>query len=407
MLVMPRTIPPLNNTKIDKAKPKSSQYSLSDGNGLFLRIMPSGNKIWLFNYVKPSDQKRTNLKIGIYPEFSLAQARSKREEYRALLAQGIDPQEKIKVDEQTISNRLENVFFTVAQKWKEKKAAEIEPLTLKKNWRRLEIYVFPHLADIPVSEIIPSLVIQKLEPLNQQGKGDTLKRTIRLINEILNYAVNYGLIPFNPCTNVNAVFNFGKNEHNPTIRPEELPTLLSKIQNSKLTLFTRCLIKFQLLTLTRPIEASSAEWCEIDFKKKTWTIPAEKMKTRKTHIVPLSTQTLNVLNVIKEFTGNDKYIFQSPRTIDKPMNSQTVNKALIDIGYKNKLTGHGLRAIGSTYLNEYEPMISPDIIEACLSHGIKDQVRRAYNRSDYLEQRKPIMQLWGDFVEKCEKGYLD
>lgn len=404
---MPRTIPPLNNTKIDKAKPKSSQYSLSDGNGLFLRIMPSGNKIWLFNYVKPSDQKRTNLKIGIYPEFSLAQARSKREEYRALLAQGIDPQEKIKVDEQTISNRLENVFFTVAQKWKEKKAAEIEPLTLKKNWRRLEIYVFPHLADIPVSEIVPSLVIQKLEPLNQQGKGDTLKRTIRLINEILNYAVNYGLIPFNPCTNVNAVFNFGKNEHNPTIRPEELPTLLSKIQNSKLTLFTRCLIKFQLLTLTRPIEASSAEWCEIDFKKKTWIIPAEKMKTRKTHIVPLSTQTLNVLNVIKEFTGNDKYIFQSPRTIDKPMNSQTVNKALIDIGYKNKLTGHGLRAIGSTYLNEYEPMISPDIIEACLSHGIKDQVRRAYNRSDYLEQRKPIMQLWGDFVEKCEKGYLN
>lgn len=404
---MPRTIPPLNNTKIDKAKPKSSQYSLSDGNGLFLRIMPSGNKIWLFNYVKPSDQKRTNLKIGIYPEFSLAQARSKREEYRALLAQGIDPQEKIKVDEQTISNRLENVFFTVAQKWKEKKAAEIEPLTLKKNWRRLEIYVFPHLADIPVSEIVPSLVIQKLEPLNQQGKGDTLKRTIRLINEILNYAVNYGLIPFNPCTNVNAVFNFGKNEHNPTIRPEELPTLLSKIQNSKLTLFTRCLIKFQLLTLTRPIEASSAEWSEIDFKKKTWTIPAEKMKTRKTHIVPLSTQTLNVLNVIKEFTGNDKYIFQSPRTIDKPMNSQTVNKALIDIGYKNKLTGHGLRAIGSTYLNEYEPMISPDIIEACLSHGIKDQVRRAYNRSDYLEQRKPIMQLWGDFVEKCEKDYLN
>ncbi|MDA3979871.1 integrase arm-type DNA-binding domain-containing protein, partial [Gallibacterium sp. AGMB14963] len=121
---MPRTILPLNNTKIDKAKPKSNQYSLSDGNGLFLRIMPSGNKIWLFNYVKPSDQKRTNLKIGIYPEFSLAQARSKREEYRALLAQGIDPQEKIKVDEQTISNRLENVFFTVAQKWKEKKAAE-------------------------------------------------------------------------------------------------------------------------------------------------------------------------------------------------------------------------------------------------------------------------------------------
>ena len=316
--------------------------------------MPSGNKIWLFNYTKPNSTKRTNLKIGNYPSITLAQARAKREEFRALLAQGIDPQEKAKEEEQAINEQIENSFLSVAEKWKEKKALEIEPITLKKNWRRLETYVFPLLGHLPVAEVLPNVVIKSLEPLNQQGKGDTLKRTIRLINEILNYAVNYGLLPFNPCANVNAVFNFGKNEHNPTIRPEELPELLYKLQNSKITLFTRCLIKFQLLTMTRPIEASSAEWSEMDLSKSLWAIPAEKMKTRKAHTVPLSTQAQSVLNVMQEFTGDAQYVFQSARTPSKPMNSQTVNKALVDLGYKNKLTGHGLRSIGSTYLNEYE-----------------------------------------------------
>ena len=284
-----------------------------------------------------------------------------------------------------------------------KKVKEVEASTLEKNWRRLELYAFPKFGQIPVTHILPALIIQTLEPLNQQGKGDTLKRTIRLINEILNYAVNYGLIQFNPCLNVNTVFNFGKNENNPTIRPEELPALLKAVRDSRLTLFTRCLIKFQLLTLTRPVESSSTEWSEIDLDNRLWLIPAERMKTRKAHIVPLSTQSIEVLRIMLSYTKNDKYVFQSARTKDKPMNSQSVNKALVDLGYKDKLTGHGLRAIGSTYLNEYEPMISPDVIEACLSHGIKDSVRRAYNRSDYLEQRKPVMQLWGDFVEQCER----
>ncbi|OOF39402.1 hypothetical protein BKK49_05370 [Rodentibacter rarus] len=211
---MARAVLPLNNTKIEKSKPKETEYNLSDGEGLNLRIKPSGSKIWLFNYVSPITKKRTNLKIGKYPEISLADARLKRAEYRTLLAKGIDPQAQKKEQEQVEEKKLENQFYSIAEKWKEKKATEIEPLTLKKNWRRLEIYVFPTLGKMPVIDILPSVVIEMLEPLNKQGKGDTLKRIIRLINEILNYAVNYGLLPFNPCLNVNAVFNFGKNENN-------------------------------------------------------------------------------------------------------------------------------------------------------------------------------------------------
>lgn len=401
VLDMARAVLPLNNTKIEKSKPKETEYNLSDGEGLNLRIKPSGSKIWLFNYVSPATKKRTNLKIGRYPEVSLADARLKRGEYRTLLAQGIDPQAQKKLQEQAEEKKLENQFYSIAEKWKEKKATEIEPLTLKKNWRRLETYVFPILGNMLVADILPNVVIEMLEPLNKQGKGDTLKRIIRLINEILNYAVNYGLLPFNPCLNVNAVFNFGKNENNPTISPEELPALLRKIQHSKLSLFTRCLLRFQLLTMTRPAETSNAEWAEIDLDKKEWLLPPEKMKTRKAHRVPLSRQSLEVLAIMYEFTSNAQYVFQSVRARDKPMNSQTANKALVDLGYKNKLTAHGLRSIASTYLNE--KLINYDVIEACLSHGIKDQVRKAYNRSDYFEERKAVMQLWGDYVEQCEK----
>ncbi|UXN35965.1 integrase arm-type DNA-binding domain-containing protein [Avibacterium paragallinarum] len=402
---MARVTKPLTNTEIEKAKAKQKPYSLADGGGLFLLVSSTGAKTWQFNYYRPFTNKRTKFSLGAFPDVSLAQARAKREEFRALLAQGVDPQEEAKKEEQAASGEMLNSFLQVAERWKAKKAQEIEPLTLKKNWRRLEVYAFPALGCLPVAEVLPSVVIKSLEPLSQQGKGDTLKRTLRLINEILNYAVNYGLLPFNPCANVNAVFNFGKSEHNPTIRPEELPAFLYQLKNSKLTLYTRCLIKFQLLTMARPVEASSAEWSEIDLLKSLWSIPAEKMKTRKPHIVPLSTQARGVLAIMWQFTAAAKYVFQSARTTNKPMNSQTVNKALVDLGYKGKLTAHGLRSIGSTYLNEYEPMISPDVIEACLSHGIKDQVRRAYNRSDYLEQRRIVMQIWGDYVEACERNF--
>ncbi|WP_439240846.1 integrase arm-type DNA-binding domain-containing protein [Lonepinella sp. BR2474] len=397
---MPRTTKPLNATEISKAKTKDKDYKLADGQGLYLLVKSTGIKLWRFNYVKPVTNKRTDISLGIYPEVTLADARRRKEEYRTLLAQGIDPQIHRNQQKADITAQIENSFLSVANKWKEKKTKEIEPLTLQKNWRRLEIYAFPFLANMPVADILPNLVIKSLEPLNQQNKGDTLKRVIRLINEILTYAVNSGLLPFNPCLNVNEVFNFGQSESHPTIRPEELPTLLFKIHNSKLTLFTRCLIKFQLLTMVRPSEASNVECSEIDLNQKLWTIPAKRMKKRNEHIVPLSTQALEILNVMQQFNGNKQYVFQSARNPHKPMNSQTVNKALIDLGYKNKLDGHGLRAIASTYLNEYEPFISPDVIEACLSHGIKDRVRRAYNRSNYLEQRKSVMQLWSEYIEK-------
>lgn len=402
---MARITKPLTNTEVEKAKPKDKDYNLMDGQGLFLRVKTNGKKFWLFNYYKPfsTPPKRTNLGIGAYPEISLAQARLIRDEWRALLAKNIDPKvHRQNIVDEEISKR-ENTFEAVAKKWREKKSLEVQPKTMEKNWARLENHLFSKIGNVAVSEITPKMVIKAVEPLKVRGVGDTLHRVIRLLNEVLNFAVNMGLVEFNKCVNVSANFSTHTAENNPTIRPELLPEFLSDLDDSNSSIQVKTLIKWQLLTMVRPREAVSVEWQEIDFAKKTWTIPAPKMKGgKRSHTVPLSRQAITLLEKIKSITGYKRFVFQSGTNPNRSMSSQTANRAiklLVGGKYKDRLTAHGLRSIASTYLNEQ--LINYDVIEACLSHIIADQTRKAYNRSDYFEQRIEVMQQWGDYVERC------
>lgn len=400
---MSRIISPLTNTQVEKAKSKDKDYSLSDGKGLYLSVTTKNSKLWRFNYNKPFTKKRTEISLGKYPEISLAQARKIREEYLELLAQDIDPKiYRQNIVDEEISKR-ENTFEAVAKKWREKKSLEVQPKTMEKNWARLENHLFSKIGNVAVSEITPKMVIKAVEPLKVRGVGDTLHRVIRLLNEVLNFAVNMGLIEFNKCVNVSANFSAHTAENNPTIRPELLPEFLSDLDDSNSSIQVKILIKWQLLTMVRPREAVSAEWQEIDFAKKTWTIPAPKMKGgKRSHTVPLSRQAITLLEKIKSITGYKRFVFQSGTNPNKSMSSQTANRAiklLVGGKYKDRLTAHGLRSIASTYLNEQ--LINYDVIEACLSHIIADQTRKAYNRSDYFEQRIEVMQQWGDYVERC------
>lgn len=231
---MARVTKPLTNTEVDKAKPKEKDYSLMDGQGLFLRVKSNGSKSWLFNYYRPFTEppKRTNLGIGSYPEISLAQARAKRDEYRALLAQNIDPQAyRQSVVDEEVSKR-ENTLKSVAEKWREKKSLEVQSKTMEKNWARLENHLFHKLGNTPISEISPRMVIQAIEPLKARGVGDTLHRVIRLLNEVLNFAVNGGVIEFNKCLKVAENYPTAQTENNPTIRPEKLPEFLADLRDS-------------------------------------------------------------------------------------------------------------------------------------------------------------------------------
>jgi len=214
------------------------------------------------------------------------------------------------------------------------------------------------------------------------------------------YAVNTGLIDANPASGVGMAFEKPKKQNMPTLRPEELPKLMRTLVMSNLSVPTRCLIEWQLLTLVRPSEASGAQWTEIDLENQLWTIPAERMKAKREHIVPLSSQALDVLEVMKPISAHREHIFPSRNEPKQPMNSQTANAALKRIGYGGKLVAHGLRSIASTAMNEKG--FNADVIEAALAHSDRNEVRRAYNRTTYLEQRKAIMDWWGKFVKNTQ-----
>lgn len=276
------------------------------------------------------------------------------------------------------------------------KQANVTPDYAKDIWRSLEKDVFPAIGDIPVQEIKARKLVEALEPIKARGALETVRRLVQRINEIMIYAVNTGLIDANPASGIGMAFEKPKKQHMPTLRPEELPKLMRSLVMSNLSVPTRCLIEWQLLTLVRPSEASGARWVEIDLHTKLWTIPAERMKAKREHVVSLSPQALEILEVMKPISAHREHIFPSRNDPKRPMNSQTANAALKRIGYGNRLVAHGLRSIASTALNEAGK--NPDVIEAALAHSDKNEVRKAYNRSNYLKQRVDLMSWWGNFV---------
>ncbi len=273
---MPKVTKPLTNTEVDKSKPKEKEYTLSDGYGLFLLVLPSGVKTWRFNYTRPFTQKRTKIALGTYPSVSLAEARAIREEYRALLSKDIDPQIHKEEQERLQAEKVDNTFLKLAQRWKEKRSKEIEPLTMAKNWARLENHLFPVLGHYAIDKITPPILIKAVKPLNDKGINDTLHRILNLANQILNYGVTVGVLPFNACQNVSDAYHKETQTHHPAIKPSELPKLIADFQNSNRDFLTKVLFKWQLLSMVRPAEAVSIEWSEIDFDKNLWFIPAEK-----------------------------------------------------------------------------------------------------------------------------------
>ncbi|MBE2897095.1 tyrosine-type recombinase/integrase [Pasteurellaceae bacterium HPA106] len=394
---MARIVTPLTDRQCQKFKEKGK--ALADGGGLYLQCLKdSGGLSWRFRYKSPVTQKMTKIAIGDYPAVTLAQARQTREEYQALLAQGIDPRthrEQAKAQEMV---RQSTTFKAMAQRWREKKKGEIEPLTLQKDWRRIELYLLPHFASTPVSEVLPRDVFNALAPLEKAGKGDTLKRTIRLLNEILNYAVVIGALEMNPCLMITKAFSKQATVNNPTLKPDELPQFLGSLFLSPADRTTQLALLWQLLTMTCPQETTNAKWAEIDEDLALWIIPAERMKKRHAHTVPLTDTMRRALKQIKILSSNSDYLFPSRSKPNQPLNKQTPNKTLRDIGYQGKLTAHGLRSIASTYMHEQG--IDKDVIELCLSHKIGG-LRGVYNRAEYLDQRRTALTQWNEYVERA------
>jgi len=260
-------------------------------------------------------------------------------------------------------------------------------------------YVFPHIGSMPIANITAQQFIGALKPTHAAGRLETVKRLGQRINEVMDYALNSGLITVNPAARIGRTFHKPQVKHRPALPPEQLPLLMKTLAFASIGRQTRCLIEWQLLTMTRPAEAAMTRWEEIDFEAKEWRIPAGRMKMKREHIVPLSKEALAILEVMRPISQHRDHVFPGYRNPREPMNSQTANMALKRMGFKDLLVAHGMRAIASTVLNENG--FPPDVVEAALAHIDTNEVRRAYNRAQYLEQRRDMMGWWGKYVDSA------
>ncbi|MEH6711791.1 MAG: integrase domain-containing protein [Paraglaciecola polaris] len=396
---MARRTTALTNTEVDKAKPKDKVYKLADGEGLQLRIKPNGSKTWLFDYFKPISKTRTSISFGAYPEVSLKTAREHKVAARELLAKDIDPKEHRDNSKQIALEAHSNTLKTVAKEWLKIKQTKVTDDYAIDVWRSLELHVFPHLGNKPIDQITAPMTISVIKPVSAKGSLETVRRLCQRLNEIMIFANNTGLIHANPLSGITHAFETPKKKHLPTLKPNEIRKLMFKLSTASIKLTTRCLIEWQLNTMVRPSEAAGAKWAEIDIENKLWVIPAERMKKRKEHIVPLTQQTMALLDVIRPISEHREYIFPADRNPRTPCNSQTANMALKRMGFEGQLVSHGLRALASTTLNEQG--FDADVIEAALAHVDQNEVRRAYNRSEYIEQRRALMAWWSQHIEEA------
>ena len=402
---MARTTKKLTNTEVQQAKPKAKQYNLVDGDGLMLRVMPNGTKSWFFNYYHPHTKKRKNIGFGKYPETTLAEAREKRLSARKLVANNIDPKYQKEQTAREEQEALENTFGLFASKWYQLKLQTVKKETADKSRQILEKHVLPSLAPIPVHHLTPKMVIDILKPIEAKGSKETVKRLCRTINEIMRLALASGHIEINYLADITKLFAPPTKQNMATITPDRLPELMQSLSTASIMLVTRCLVKWQLHTMTRPAEAAKAEWSEIDIDNGIWIIPAERMKMGRPHSIPLTPQTLALLELLRPISGHRKYLFPSHRNNHSHANTQSANMALKRIGFAGELVSHGLRALASTTLNEQG--FDPDVIESALAHVDRNEVRRAYNRAEYLERRRTLMCWWSEHIERAERGNMN
>ena len=404
---MATRIPPLTDMQVKRAKPKEKAYKLFDGGGLFLWVSSTGAKSWRLKYRSPETGKEKTITLGLYPDFSLGQAREWRQAMRSLIKRGIDPALQRKEQERQAEEerrRLGMTFDAVAEEFFDHKTRISEGHKARQR-RRLEMYVSPWVGAKPIDTIERKDIVECIKRIEERGTLETAHRVFGLCVEIFSYAAAHELIPYNILRDIDKANLFKKpDERNyPTITdPEEIGHLLRDIWAYNANLITRMALRLAIYTASRPGNIRLAEWSEIDLEAKEWIIPAEKMKMKRKHIVPLSRQALAVIEEIRPLTGNSPYLFPSPAYRSRPMSNTTLNMALKRMGYKDRIVAHGFRAMFSTIAHERlkEHGYHPIVIEKALAHEERNAVKAAYNHAEYLEERRGLLQWWADWLDE-------
>ncbi len=385
----------LSDAKARNAKPKAKPYKIADGEGLFLLVTPSGSKYWRLKYFFAGKEKL--LALGVYPETSLADARERRSQARKALAAGNDPGEAKKEAKRLSTLNSANTFEVVAREWFEKRQHEWAPSSARSKRIYLENHLLPKVAQRPISEITAREVLAVLRVIEERGTLDTARRVMQMCGQIFMYAIATGRVDRNPVPDLRGALKTPVVKHHSFLKAGELPQYLKSVEAYDGSLQTKLALRLLLLTFVRTNELRGAQWSEIDWDKSEWRIPAERMKMKELHIVPLSTQAIAILRELEKLSGRVQCIFPNQHNPATFMSENTMLYALYRMGYHSRATGHGFRSTASTILNEHE--FRADVIERQLAHGERDRVRAAYNHAQYLPERRKMMQWWADYLD--------
>ena len=404
---MARKVTPLTATQIKQAKPKEKDYKLSDGGGLYLLVTKSGGKHWKLKY--RLDGKEKKLSLGAYPDVTLSKAREIKEEAKQLIASGIDPA-KQKQEEKQLQReeelKRENTFSKIALERLENIKEDISESHYKRMYRGFTNDVFPVIGDKPLDEVEAADIITILQNMLKRGVRNSAQKVYQSINKTFKWCVANGLAKRNPCADIEAIEIIGRpqEQHYATITDDAgIKNLLISIQEYTGELSTKYALLFLAHTFVRPSNARLALWSEIDLKAKQWIIPAKKMKTKDEFIVPLSDTVMQLLDEVREYSGDSPYLFPSTKSKTTPLSDGALLGAIRRMGYtKEEFTPHGFRAMFSTIAHEKSPF-RYDVIETQLAHSVGNSVSQAYNRAKYLDERVELMQWWSDYLERVQK----
>ena len=388
----------LSDTAIKKAKATEKAYSMSDGEGLYLWVTPSGGKLWRWGYRFESKEKL--MSFGKYPDVSLAQARERHKEARRLLASKIDPMAQRKADKTVERTASENSFANVAARWLKHWSVGKSSRHVLQVTRRMDADILPRLGTRPIAEIKAPEVVEMVISIQTRGARDIAKRALETVGQIFGYGIAHGYAEYNPAKQFkpSVILQAVPKTNYARIDAKELSTLLKRIEIYQGTPATRLAMKLLAMTFVRTTELIEAKWSEFDLETGRWDIPAERMKMRTPHIVLLAKQALEVLAMLRELTGQNEWLFPGDRNVKKPMSNNTILKALERMGYKGRMTGHGFRGLASTVLHEQG--YAHEHIELQLAHAARNAVSAAYNHALYLEPRAKMMQDWADYLER-------
>lgn len=410
-VTMPKLAVPLTDIQPRSAKPKDKPYKLTDGGGLYLLVNTDGAKYWRMDY-RFVEARRT-LAFGKYPEVTLAEARSKRLAARKLLEQGVDPSQAKKERQREQNNANANTFEKLARDWHTNKLPTWSPSTARDTIRRLEIDIFPEIGTMPIGTVKHQHMIAALRKIESRGAHEIAHRIKATCARVFTYASQQGIENCNPAADMKDVLKPVKAGHFAAITADELPAFLAAMDKNDARLFkpTRIALRLMMLVFVRTSELIETPWSEIDLEAGEWIIPWQRMKRGKLtvnpddtpHHVCLSRQALELLHELRTLTGGGKYLFPNQRDHEKPMSNGAILAALKRMGYKNRMTGHGFRALAMSTIKE-RLGYRHEVVDRQLAHAQKDKVAAAYDRAQFLAERRVMMQDWANYLDGVASG---